>query len=55
MDGRTCPDCEAADQKKVELQMCGTETDRAGIVWEKWLCPNCLYFEWHEIDSNTAT
>jgi hypothetical protein len=54
-DGRTCPDCEAADHKQIELEMCSTDTDRAGIIWEKWQCPNCLYVEFVEIGEQGAT
>lgn len=55
LDGRTCPDCENADGKIVDLQMVGIDVDDTDIAWEKWQCPACLYYEWEEIDSSTAT
>lgn len=57
IDGRICPDCDQADHKQIELQTRGTFIDRAGIIWEKWECPNCLYYDWDEVGewNNNAT
>jgi hypothetical protein len=50
VDGRICPDCENADHKHVELRLTIRETDRTGVKWDKWECPNCLYWEWEEVE-----
>lgn len=52
VDGRICPDCECADHKHIELRLTIREIDRTGIKWDKWECPNCLYWEWEEVEES---